>query len=148
MANLTRFDPFDDLARFPMLREFEDLFRAPRVRALLRDAPAQAEIRVDVTEDENAYYVKADIPGVRKEDIDVAINGNQVSITAETRREKDTRKGETELRTERYYGMQSRSFTLMHDIDEARAEAKSVDGVLTLTLPKKNAAPARKLTVG
>ena len=147
MANLTRFDPFSDLAPFAPFRELDEFFRVPRMRSLMRDAPTEPELRIDVTEDENAYHVKADVPGVRKEDIEISINGNQVSITAEVRREKEARKDEKELRTERYYGMQSRTFTLLHDIDEARAEAKSADGVLQLTLPKKNAAPARKLTV-
>ena len=149
MATPTRYDPFNDLARFMPLRELDDFFGMPRMRALFRDMPAtEPQIRIDVTEDDKAYYVKADVPGVKKEDIDISIKGNQVSITAETRRESETRKGETDVRSERYYGMQSRTFTLMQEIDDVRAEAKSTDGVLNLTLPKKNAAPTRKLTVG
>jgi len=147
MANMTRFDPFSDIARFSPLHEFDDFFRVPRVRALWRDLPAQPEIKIDVTEDDKAYHVKADVPGVKKDDISIAIDGNKVSITAEVRKEKDERNGESELCSERYYGMQSRSFTLMHEIDQARAEARSAEGVLEITLPKKGGTPARKLAV-
>jgi HSP20 family protein len=147
MANITRFDPFRELVSFDPFRNFDDFFRAPRVRSLLRDLPAEPEIRMDVTEDDKAYHVKAEVPGVKKEDINVAIDGNQVSISAEVKREKEEKKGETVLRSERYYGSQSRSFTLLHEVDQSKAEAKYVDGVLELTLPKKNAAPAKKVAV-
>jgi HSP20 family protein len=82
--------------------------------------------------------VKAEVPGVRKEDIHVAVEDDQVSITAEVKKETEEKKGETVLRSERYYGMQSRSFTLMHDVDQSKAEAKYQDGILELTLPKKS----------
>jgi HSP20 family protein len=147
MANITRFDPFRELAAFDPFRNFEDFFRAPRVASLLRDLPAEPQIKVDVTEDDKAYHVKADIPGVKKEDINVAIDGNQVSISAEVRNETEEKKGDKVLRSERYYGSQSRSFTLLHEVDQSKAEAKYVDGVLELTLPKKNAAPVKKLAV-
>ena len=104
-------------------------------------------MKIDVSEDETAYHVKAEIPGVKKEDIRVAIDGNGVSITAEVKREKEEKKGETVLRSERYYGNQSRTFTLMHDIDQSKAEAKYQDGILALTLPKKGGATTKELTV-
>jgi HSP20 family protein len=148
MVNITRFDPLSDLVSFVPFGNFEDFFRVPRMRSLVRDLPAEPEIKMDVAEDDKAYHVKAEVPGVKKEDIHVSIEGNQVSITAEVKKEKEEKKGETVLRSERYYGMQSRSFTLMHDVDQGKAEAKYQDGVLDLTLPKKsNGGAVKQLTV-
>jgi HSP20 family protein len=79
---------------------------------------------MDVSEDDKAYRIKAEIPDAKKEDIRVAINRHGVSITAKLKREKEEKKGETVLRSKRYYGSQARSFTLRHDVDQAKAEAK------------------------
>jgi HSP20 family protein len=147
MANITRFDPFRELQRFDPFRDLEDFWRAPPMGALWKGFPEEPEIRVDVTEDDKTYRVKADVPGVKKEDIKVSIDGNQISVSAEVKKEKEEKKGETVVRSERYYGKQYRSFTLRHDIDEAKAEAKYEDGVLELTLPKKEATHAKELTV-
>jgi len=87
------------------------------------------------------------MPGVKKEDIGVAIDGNEVTITGEVKSEKEEKKGETVIRSERYYGKIARSFTLPQEIDEARAEAKYTDGVLNLTLPVKAKATTRKVAV-
>ena len=138
MSNITRFDPLSDLVSFAPFHNFEDYFRVPRMRSLVRNLPAEPEIKMDVSEDDKAYYVKAEVPGIQKEDIHVAVEDNQVSITAEIKKETEEKKGETVLRSERYYGMQSRSFTLMHNVDQGKAEAKYQDGILELTLPKKN----------
>ena len=137
MVNITRFDPLSDLVSFAPFGSLEDFFRVPRMRSLVRDLPAEPEIKMDVAEDDKAYHVKAEVPGVKKEDIHVAVEGNQVSINAEVKKEKEEKKGTTVLRSERYYGTQSRSFTLMHDVDQDKAEAKFQDGILELTLPKK-----------
>ena len=131
MSNLRVFDPF-----------FSDDFDSALRRFF---APAKFEMngeplkmRVDVSESDGAYAVKADIPGVKKEDINVRIDGNVVQIDAEAKREKEEKgDGEKVLRSERYYGMVSRTFSLADDIDEAKVEAKYADGVLTLKLPKK-----------
>ena len=148
MANVTRFDPFAELARFNPMRDFEDFFTPRGWRAVMRTLPEAPQIRMDVSEDDKTYRVKAEIPGVKKEDILVAIDGNQVSITAQVRKEEEEKKNETVIRSERYYGENARSFTLMNDIDAAAAEAKYQDGVLQLTLPKKgNGAEARKVEV-
>lgn len=146
MANLTRFDPFN-LARVDPFSNFDDLFKGFLVRpALLENAP-EMQIKLDLKEDDNAYKVHADIPGVKKEDIQVDIDGNQVSISAESRMEKEEKKGEKVLRSERYCGKVARSFTLAHDVDETKAEAKYSDGVLELTLPKKAGKVSRKLAI-
>ncbi|HEX7272870.1 MAG TPA: Hsp20/alpha crystallin family protein, partial [Casimicrobiaceae bacterium] len=107
----------------------------------------EPEMKMDLSEDDKTYYLKAEIPGVKKEDIHVSIDGNQVSINAEMKKEKEERKGETFLRSERYYGRWSRSFTLGVPVDEAKAEAKYNDGVLMLTLPKKVGTAVKELAV-
>lgn len=139
MANLMRFDPFDD--------RFEDLLRGIFRPAAVSGNGNGMQIKVDVTEDEKAYTVKAEIPGAKKEDINVAIDGNQVSITAEVKREAEAKEGTRVLRSERYSGKVYRSFVLGQEVDEAAAEAHYADGVLELVLPKKAAQSARKLTI-
>ena len=139
MANLVRFDPFDD--------RFEDLFRGFFRPALTTGNGSNMQIKVDVTEDEKAYTVQAEIPGVDKNDINVAVDGNQVTITAEVKCEAETKEGTRVLRTERYHGKTYRSFTLAQEVDDAAAEARYANGVLTLVLPKKAAQSARKLTI-
>lgn len=145
MANIARINPFTELARFDPFRDFDDMFRVPQ--ALLRGVSEEPQIRMDVTEDEKAFVVKAEVPGVRKEDIKVSIDGNRVSISAEIRREKEEKKGETVIRSERYYGNQFRGFTLHQDVDASKAQANYENGVLALTLPKKEPASAREIEV-
>jgi HSP20 family protein len=111
------------------------------------DTPA-LKMRVDVTEKDNAYLVKADIPGVKKEDINVRIDGNIVQIDAEVKREKETKgNGDKILRSERYWGNISRTFSLAQDVDDSKVVAKYADGVLTLELPKKATSETKKITV-
>lgn len=110
--------------------------------------PQSLKMRVDLTEKDNAYLVKADIPGVKKEDINVRVDGNIVQIDAEVNREKETKgEGDKLLRSERYWGSISRTFSLAHDIDDTRVQAKYADGVLTLDLPKKGSSASKKVTV-
>jgi HSP20 family protein len=147
MANITRFDPFEDLARFQPLANIDDFFKGFRLRPWLGDVDVEPHIKVDVSEADAAYNVKADIPGVKKEDIHVAIDGKQISIEAEVRKEKEEKQGENVVRSERYYGKQYRSFTLGSDIDSAKAEAKYQDGVLELKLPKKSNGSSKELKI-
>jgi HSP20 family protein len=140
MANIARWDPFEDL-----FKDFGGLLLRPvQVGGQPVEAPT---VRVDVKEDNEGYKVHAELPGVKKEDIAVDIDGATVSISAEKKQASEQKDGERVLRSERYYGKVSRSFQLSSDIDEARATAKFADGVLELVLPKKVAAPTRKLTV-
>ena len=142
MANVTRFDPFNDIV--------DDLFKGYFVRPMAYDgrgAPEAPRLKVDVTEKNGAYQVTADLPGVRKEDIQVAIDGSQVTLSAEIKREKDVAEGERVLHTERTFGKMSRSFSLPQELDEAKAEAKFRDGVLQLTLPKKAAAARKSIAI-
>ena len=117
------------------------------MRPSLGEVDIEPRIKVDVSEADAAYSVKAEIPGVKKDDIHVAIDGNQVSIEAEIKKEKEEKKGEKVVRSERYFGKQSRSFTLGHDIDAGKAEAKYADGVLELKLPKKSNGSSKELKV-
>jgi HSP20 family protein len=141
MVNITRFDPLEDA--------FESLAGGIPMWLPLPEARASAptQIRMDVTENDKEYQVLAELPGVKKEEISITINGNQVAVSAEVKHEKDVKNGGTVLRAERYYGKIQRSFALGQEIDEATAQAKYNDGVLELTLPKKAAAATKRLAV-
>lgn len=129
----------------PMENPFRSLLRPWRLEA---GAPSAPQIRLDVSEADGSYAVKAEIPGVRKEDIDVRINGNQVTISAEVRRDKEEKEGSRVLRSERQYGFASRTFTLADSVDDSKADAKYQNGVLQLTLPKRTPAAHKRLPIG
>ena len=104
-------------------------------------------IRVDLDEDENAYTVRAEIPGARKEDLRVSVEPTQVSLGAEIRQETQPGAGQRTLYRERSYGAASRSFTLPGEVDPQGASAQYLDGVLTLVLPKKTAGSGKRVPV-
>ena len=141
MVNITRFNALEDA--------YESLFRGVPVWLPNTEtrAPAPTQFRMDVTENDQEYQVLAELPGVKKEEISVTINGNEVAVSAEVKHEKDVETGETVLRAERYYGKIQRAFALGQEVDEATAQAKYNDGVLELTLPKKTVAAAKRLEV-
>jgi HSP20 family protein len=145
MANVSRFDsridPFNDLV--------DDLFKGFLVRPVSYAGGAEAapRMKVDVAEKNGAYTVTAELPGVKKEDIQVTIDGAQVTLAAEVKREKEVTQDERVLHTERVFGKATRSFTLPQEVDEAKAEAKFRDGVLELTLPKKAAAARKQISI-
>lgn len=129
------------------LEPIEDTFRKlmrPWRSDLVERAPS---IKLDVNENDTSYTVKAEIPGVRKEDVDVRIDGNQVSISAEVKKESEEKEGERVLRSERQYGYASRSFTLACPVDEGKSNAKYQDGILELTLPKKATMSSKRLPI-
>lgn len=141
MANVTRWDPFEDI---------DDLFKGVFLRPMrldTQDAAQGVRIRIDVKEDDKSYLVHAEVPGVNKEDIQVSIDGNQVSISAEVKRTKEDKQGEKVLRTERYYGKVARAFTLAQDVDQETASAKYENGILELTLPKRSTQAQKRLTI-
>ena len=105
------------------------------------------QIRVDLKEADDSYAVKAEIPGVRKEDIDVRIDGNVVTISAEIKQDKEDKQGDRILRSERHYGYASRSFALNCAVDDSKADAKYQNGILELRLPKKAAATQKRLSI-
>ena len=138
MSRLSVYDPFAEV--FPELfRGFFQPAKAPGGDAL--------EIRVEVKESNGDYVVQAEMPGVKKEDINVQVDGNRVSISAEVKRESEKKDGERVLRSERYYGAVARSFSLASEMDETKAVAKFDNGVLTLTLPKRGARSAAQIAV-
>ncbi|MDF1483351.1 Hsp20/alpha crystallin family protein [Extensimonas sp. H3M7-6] len=140
MSSLVPRSIFDDF--------FKDFAPAFYVRPLHGDAlPNPSKIKIDVKEDDAAYTVHAEIPGVPKDDIQVSIDGNVVSLRAEVQQKDEKKEGEKVLRSERYYGAVERSFQLPADVDAAQAKAKYDNGVLTLTLPKKQSGATQRLKI-
>ena len=142
MASITRYDPFNDLV--------DDIFKGFLVRPVAYEG-ARSEVlprvKVDVAEKNGAYKVTAELAGVKKDDIQVSIDGSQVTLTAEVKQEKEASQDERILHTERVFGKVTRSFALPQEVDEAKAEAKFRDGVLELTLPKKAAAQRKQISI-
>ncbi|MBP6095422.1 MAG: Hsp20/alpha crystallin family protein [Methyloversatilis sp.] len=146
MSNIKRFDPFADL--FPLDPFGEDFFKGFSLRPVFSKMESEPRMRLDVSESDGNYVVKAEIPGVRKEDVKVSVDGRQVSISAELKKEKEEKDNGKVIRSERYYGSAMRSFTLGEEVDEDRASARCEDGVLVLTLPKKPGTKSKQLTIG
>ncbi len=127
----------------PLPASLRELWRPWRTEAAER-AP---QIRLDVSETDSYYMVKAEIPGVRKEDIDVRVDRNQVTISAEVKQDKEEKKDGRLLRSERRYGYASRSFMLDADVEQGGADAKYSNGVLELKLPKKPVSTGKRLNI-
>ena len=142
MANLQRYgDPFGDIV--------DDLFKGFFVRPVVGEGLQQPvqRMKVEVVEDENAYRVQAEIPGVKKENIHVTIDGDQLSISAEVKQEKEAKENGRVVHSERYYGKVARSFRLGQEIDQANTQARYSEGVLELTLPKRATEKAKQITI-
>lgn len=142
MANIQRYGyggTLDDV--------FGDLMKGFWVKPVAFPGDGELKMKLDVKEDDKAYTIHAEIPGVKKEDINVDVDGGQVSIRAEVKRESEKKDGEKVLHSERYYGMVSRSMSLPSEVDPQGAKAEYKDGVLQLTLPKKAAKSTRRVTV-
>lgn len=103
--------------------------------------------RLDISENEQAYQVQAEMPGVKKEDIKVAIDKQRVTIEAERHQENEQREGDKVIYAERSASRFMRSFMLPAEVDDASAEARLEDGVLFLTLPKKQETEAKRITI-
>jgi HSP20 family protein len=140
MQNVISYDPRSDTV-------YDELFRGFFKPVRMEGAPSPVTIKMDVRETENGYVVHSEMPGVKKEDIDVAIERNQVTITAEVKQEREKKEGDRMLRNERYFGNIYRSFTLPVELDESACEAKYENGVLELKLVKKAAAPGKRLAI-
>ena len=145
-SNLTPFDPFRDIMRFAPMRSVEDLMREFPLTPGLRGFEPERQIRIDVKENDQSYLVKADMPGYRKEDIKIAIDGSVVTISATMQEQDEKTVGDT-VYSERYSGSQYRSFTLAQEVDDATTEARYEDGVLNLTLPKKPGTARKQIQV-
>lgn len=138
LSNITRFDPFSNV---------EELLKGFGMRPFSTETETPSLIKIDLTENDTAYTVHAEIPGMKKEDVKVQVDGNRVSISAETKQEKVEKEGERVICRECYQGSSYRSFTLGSDVDESKAQAKFENGVLELTLPKKNGKTAKQLEI-
>ncbi|MDO9313557.1 MAG: Hsp20/alpha crystallin family protein [Burkholderiaceae bacterium] len=144
MNALTPFERLDDM--FPEM--FRRFMRPVKGSSLSTEA--LGEIRVDLSETDKSYEVSAELPGAKKEDIRVTIDGNYVSISAEVKRESEEekkKKGERTVVKELFYGSASRGFSLPHEVDEKASVAKFENGILKLSLPKKQEASSRTLNI-
>lgn len=141
MSNLRLLDPvFGD--------NFEAALRRFLSPAVFEPEQGALKMRIDVSENDKSFHVEADMPGVKKEDIHVRVEGNLVQIDAEAKSGKETKgNGDKVLRSERHYGRISRAFSLGQDVDASQVQAKYADGVLTLELPKKAPAPSSKISI-
>jgi HSP20 family protein len=135
MANITRYDPL------------EDLFKGFWMKPVALPADPELKMRIDVKEDDQSFVVKAEVPGAKKEDIQIDIDDDRVTLRAEVKKEKEEKKGEKTVYSERAYGMVSRSFTLPVGVDTKDAKAEYKDGLLSVTLPKKGNGAAKRLAV-
>lgn len=151
LNSITRFNPLgNELSRFDLpwdINRALDSFMMRPFPFYREEIQVGPQIRMDVKEADGKYLVKAEIPGVKKEDIHVTIDGNLVSISAEVKQEKETKEGERMIRCERNYGMATRSFTLADEVDQGHVLAKYQDGVLELTLSKKPGSSRKEISI-
>ena len=141
MQNVSSYDPRTDGG-------YDELFRGFFRPVRLEGAASPVTIKMDVSETENGYVVHSEMPGVKKEDIAVAVAGDEVTITAEVKQQWEKKEGERLLRNERYFGNIYRSFTLPMELDESACEARYDNGILELKLVRKAAAPGKRLAIG
>jgi HSP20 family protein len=147
MLSINRYDPLSDV--------FDDFLKGFFVQPVARngvyDRRDQGEqVRralIEVIEQGAEYKVLAELPGVKKEDIKVQIEADQVSISAESKVEREAKEGERVLHSERYYGSYSRVFRLGQEVDESKAVARFDNGILELTLPKKQTVAAKQISI-
>jgi HSP20 family protein len=125
---------------------FHDFF-APLAQGAHWPDESLAMPRLDVSENENAFEVQAELPGVKKEDVKVSIDGPRVTIEGECQQANEQREGEQVVYSERSTRRYQRSFTLPSEVDDAGAQARLENGILMLTLPKKAGGAARRLTI-
>jgi HSP20 family protein len=146
---LSTFNPGSMEDQFGRMVEsmFGEMF-GPLARTAGWSAEGMAAPRLDVTENDKAYEVQAELPGVKKEDVKVAIDGQRVTIEAECQQANEQRQGEQVVYSERSARKYQRSFTLPSEVDDGNAAARLEDGVLMLTLPKRAGGAARRLTIG
>lgn len=146
MNNLIRSTPFSSVARFDPFRN-DDWLKGFWVNPLASEMEAAPQIKINLTENDKSYSVRAEIPGVKKEDIKVDVDGNQISIRAEVKQEKEEKNGERVICRECYQGSSYRSFSLGSNVDESKVEARYDNGILELTLPKKNGISAKQIQI-
>ncbi|MFW2440979.1 MAG: Hsp20/alpha crystallin family protein [Arenicellales bacterium] len=102
---------------------------------------------IDLHENDNSYTVRAEIPGVKKEDVDVTVHDGVLTINAETRYENEEKEDGRVIRQERRYGKYVRSIRLGNDVDESQVKANYKDGILELALPKVEEVKPKKISI-
>ena len=147
MSNIARFNPLNEISRFDPFMDMNDFFKGFGIRPLMQYFEREPQMKMDVSEADRSYMVKAEIPGVKKENIHISVDGNMVSISAEVKKEKEEKKGEIIIRSERYFGKDSRNFALANEVDLEKIQAKYTDGVLEVSMPKKSNVNKKSITV-
>jgi HSP20 family protein len=143
---MTRFNPRSDMLRAGGFPDIRNLLTGLSLAPVLRELEQAPRMKVDIEETDQAYILRADVPGADREDITVTVDGNTVSITANVQQRRVDPNGNM-ITAERVYGEEYRVFTLPQEVDEAKAEARIENGVLILTLPKKSGGAARRLDI-
>jgi HSP20 family protein len=125
-----------------MLQMFEEPFGLPVFREAVGWMPS-----VDISETETDIVLKADMPGMKKEDVDIELENNVLTLKGEKKEEHEEKEKERYL-YERSYGSFQRSFTLPSTVDETKVTAEFTEGVLKVTLPKSGQPRGRKIEIG
>lgn len=136
--------PFRELEQMQrnMDRLFEDLTPLRSQTLTSQFSPS-----CDVSEDKNNYYLQFDLPGIKKDQVKVELEGNVLSVSAERKEEKERKEGRRQFISEAFYGSYERSFSLPNNVDETKIDAKYEDGVLFLTVPKNGQTQSKKISV-
>lgn len=141
--------PFPRRYRSLLDEFFRDFPSGYSVRPLHGDPlPSPEDIRIEVKEKDDTIVVQAELPGVGKDDIDVSIDDNVLTVKAEIRQYDADAENEKVLHSERYYGSVQRSLMLPAAVDAAKASASHQDGILKLIIPKKNKGQTKKIAIG
>lgn len=146
--NIVRRSPLSgDVMRYDPFFNIDEWFKKFGMQPFSMDMESAPQIKMDLTETDNAYNVRAEIPGVKKEDVKVQVEGNRVTISCETKQEREEKEGERVIFRECQQGSSYRSFTLGSEVDETKAEAKYENGTLELTLPKKEGTTSKRIEI-
>lgn len=146
MNRLTHWNPFRGMAKIDAPGGVDDFFREFGLRPGWRDFEGMPDIKIDVSEVDGSYAIKADVPGVKKDDIEVTVDGRQVTIAAESHHEVERKEGDS-LYSERSTGRIFRAFMLPTEADASGAAASYENGVLALKLPKKDNGQQRRIKI-
>lgn len=130
---------------------FSDIFKELSLQRQMGkpfyDLSLPESINIDIRETPEAFGVEADIPGVKKEDISVTIENRQLQISVEAKQEKEEKKDEKVIMSERFFGFVSRTVTLPGDVDSSKVEARYENGVLFLTIPKTSTKASNRIAI-
>mgnify|MGYP000436347202 CR=1 FL=1 len=148
MLNIVKRDPFfGDIARFDPFTHADEIFKNFGMHPFVNEAQSASLIKVDLSENDKAYTVRAAIPGVKKEDIKVQVDGNRISISTETKNKKEEKEDDRIICRECYRGSSYRSFTLDSYVDESKTQAKYESGILELILPKMSGRTSKQIEI-